>query len=413
MQTHLKRNWFTSKRSVRVVAVIIILSLFIAYIFAPETDPEKTYLRGMVAVDDEDFQSAYREIEALEKIEADSARLHTLRGALQLKLGNPMGALRHIVHVQTTDSVHGTAMRVGGESYYHLNQLAEAEACLLPLSTDQPDLVDPHRWLASIYYDLGAMPKSLTQLEHIIRLAPDDYRPWDLKGTIFSNLDKPVEAADSFKRALAHQPPDDKRPRIVRELARNLIANLQYTEALKLLDESIGDEEPDAMIMALRGECLWSTGDRDAARQVRNRALQLDPNDRTAILLSLRICKEDNEYSEIVEPLQRLLRQDPHDYEIRYQLGMALRQTGRAEESAKELKRMEASLDLKNRATELYAKANQQTNDPDVRDQLAEICIELGKPELAEMWQRAAEALRKRQFIRNQRSEINFGGETP
>ena len=74
---------------------------------------------------------------------------------------------------------------------------------------------------------------------------------------------------------------------------------------------------------------------------------------------------------------------------------------------------MEVSLDLKNRATELFAKANQQTNDPGVRDELVKICIELGQPELAAMWHRAAEALRKRQSIRNRRSDVNAEGETP
>jgi tetratricopeptide (TPR) repeat protein len=410
MQTHLNRNWFTWKRLVGVVAAIIVLILVGVFVVAPETDPDKQYERGLAAVADEDFPTAYREIESLEKIEAGSARLHTLRAALRLKLGNPAGALRHLTHVQPTDAVHATAMLIGGESYYRLHQLAEAEACLLPLATDQPDLVDPHRWLASIYYDLGAMPKANTQIEHIIRLAPDDYRPWDLKGVIFSDLDKPAEAAESFQQALAHQPPDDKRPRIVRELARNLIANLQHAEALILLDESIGDGVPDAMTMALRGECLWSTGQKDVARQVCDRALELDPDDRTAILLKLRIGKQDNEYSEIIEPLQKLLLQTPHDTEIRYQLGMALRQIGKAEQSTAELKKMEASLDLKNRATELFAKANQQTDDPGVRDELVKICIELGQPELAAMWHRAAEALRKRQSIRNRRSDLNGEG---
>ncbi len=98
-----------------------------------------------------------------------------------------------------------------------------------------PRLVEPHRLLAAAYYDIGAMDNALKHLAKVIELAPEDMRPWRLRGLILKDFEKYDEAASSYEGALERAKEDYIQQELNEELAECLVRLRRYDEALDRL----------------------------------------------------------------------------------------------------------------------------------------------------------------------------------
>jgi predicted Zn-dependent protease len=90
--------------------------------------------------------------------------------------------------------------------------------------------------------------------------------------------------------------------------------------------------------------------------------------------------------------LERVLVIDPHDYARHYQLAQAYESLQRGEDAAEQRRLAQQTKDALVEVTNLVKEAGDKPWDGSVRARLAELCQQLGKPELAVRWRRAAEA---------------------
>ena len=213
----------------------------------------------------------------------------------------------------------------------------------------------------------------------------------ELTGECLFLLDQLPLAAAQFQEMLK----DDPHPvhqEVLRNLARSFIGQNNYPEALETLETA----QPDhALVLALKADCHRGLGHDDIARQLLDQAIQMDPNERTAVLLQVDMALDSQQTAAIVKPLQRLLNKDPHDTACRYQLAQAWQRLGQTNKYKQEMAKHKASEELKQELTETNLQANRTPDDAEVRDRLAEICETLGKHDLARMWRQAAAACRR------------------
>ena len=389
-----RRHW---QLLIAIVAAAAVITAVVAKFRVPDEERFQTALKALLSGD---VNGAAAELDRFSSDKASLPHRRLLRGGVLLRSGNAEDAHKWLAAVDSEGELRNPALLLLGECYYRLKRLAEAELCFLQLIEGEPDHPDAHRWLGSIYYDLGAMHQAIEQIERVIRLDPDDFRTHHLLGVISYDVEKYTQAIDSFRAAIERNPPDNLRHTLQLDLARALVKNRRFKEAKACLDPA---NDPESY--AVRAECAFGEGDIGTASQLVEQCLIEDPGNRTALMLIARIREQEQLWAKSNQPLQRLLAADPHDHEARYLLAMNLARVGNDDRSRKEMQRMEDSLALRKRATELYIQAIQKPTTPEYRDDLAAICDELDKPRLAVMWRQAAQALRVRQQIVGQRNK--------
>jgi tetratricopeptide (TPR) repeat protein len=201
----------------------------------------------------------------------------------------------------------------------------------------------------------------------------------------------PKLATECYRKALEKKPPAGQLQVLRIELAQTLIDMIDYSGALEVLDAA----QVDAPVLARQAECRWGLGDRDEALALLNKAIALNSEERGALLLKARIDLEDGRPQMALKPLQTLLDRDPHDFNTRYQLSTAYQALGEAETAAAELARMKASQALLDQLLKQYSEALQRPRDPVIRDEIADLCEKLNKPDLVKLWRRSAEYCRQ------------------
>lgn len=380
-------------RSHPLFVLVAVLLLAAAYFLVPRLldrgDPERSFQSALEGLERGD-PAAYRAaVPVLERQRGYEDHLSLLDGLLLLRSGRPEEALLRLKSVRRDGPLRREALRYSGEALYRLQRLAEAEAVLRTVTTRWPDDVDAHRWLAATYYDLGAYHFAIPELEQVIALDPADYRPHRLIGLMYRDFDKFGEAVPYYRRALELSPPPDVEQEIRRELAECLMGTLEYEEALEVLRET----EPDALSEALAARCELTLGRRDAAEEHLARAQALDSADLAVLLLEAELELSDGEADKAVAILQEAARLYPFDPECRYRLAMALQAAKRNSESEAELARWNTLMDLSRRLTDLNEAALGDVQNAEIRRELASVCEQLGKPELAKMWRDSAAAI--------------------
>ena len=386
-----------------VFAAFIAIALAIALLILPRASLDEQFAEALKELDIGDLDRV-AEIEAV--LDADASfRGHAafLRGAVFLRRKNFATAIDEFALVIPEGTLRQPTLELTGECLYRTGRLVEAESMMRQLATENPGNANAHRWLGAIYYDLGANDLAINELETVARLDPLDYKPHRLIGLMNLDFEMHQPAIDHYQKALARKPPRDVRRTIVLELSKSLVANRDFEAALRTLDEL----KDDTSALPLLSECNWSLGRREQADQLLDKALRLNPKDRSVLFLKARMLIGDGSWEAAIEPLTKISRQNPHDAECQYQLSVAYQRLGRTEEYESAFSQWNESKSLWNRLTELNIQAIQRPGDASVRDGLATICEKLGKHELSAMWRQAADACRKLSGA-NAPSESNF-----
>ena len=329
-----------------------------------------------------------------ESDEAFQPHVSVLQGALRLKAGDPREAFQILSQTETLDSVRIQSLLLMGESLYQMGDLTESERAFRTVADESPDNVVAHRWLATIYHDIGAMVGAMGELQIVSRLQPNDHLPYLLMGQLqLLDFGDYKGAAASLRKALALNPPPKNEAVIRLDLARALVAHHDYRGALQVLKPL----PESAAVLTQRAECHWSLGDKRMAQADLDKARQLDPKDRKARFLEARWWIEQREPAKAAVTLKELLGEDPHDNLARYQLALAYRLSGDVTNSQAELETMQHSRARRLRLRELYEKATRSPTDVKTREEIVRLLDELGQPDLATVWRRALVAVRKAQ----------------
>ena len=302
-------------------------------------------------------------------------------------------ALNHLTPDMVAGPLSRHALRLAGESLFHLGQLDRAESLLTQLVAESPDEVDAYRILAVMYYDLGSPDLALKALSHVIRLAPLDYRPHHLTGVILTDNENFEAAAQQFRLGLSKAPPTETKRAMQQELAQVLIRHRDYQGALDALSETQSSPATDTQ----RAECVWSLGDSKQAVQLVDAVLADHPDHVNALKLKARIVEEAGAGELAVKLLQQVLVKEPYDLDARYQLLQLYGSLGKNDERATELIEYNRYRALQDRLIKLNQQASLDPNAEAPRRELVEVCQALGRQKLADMWQRAADYCARRQ----------------
>jgi tetratricopeptide (TPR) repeat protein len=312
-------------------------------------------------------------------------------GAQLLRSGEPAQALKTLALVKPDGNLRVPLLLQSGQALFQTGQLIEAERVFRQVAVDMPGVAYAHRWLATIYHELGAMQMAFAELEKVAKLEPDDFFAYRLMGLMdLEDFLKPREAAVEYRKALARNPPPEQAQAIRTEMAEALLQFNDYAGVLEVLEGA----KKDAHVLGLQADCRWNMSETQEAMRLLEEARRLNPDERIVLYLSGRFAIEEGRPQAALEPLKALLESDPHNSQTRYQLSQAYRQLGDQMAAKVELDRMVESKALAEKLGTTYEQAILRPTDPEIREELAELCDKLGKDDLARTWRRAARELR-------------------
>ena len=309
-----------------------------------------------------------------------------LRAAYYLKRQEFDRALFHVAKVSPVGPFRSTSLWIAGEALYRTGKLSQSIQILNSLISEVPDDLEGHRCLAAVYFDISAMQEARTELEHVIRLAPDDYRPHHLLGQIDLDFEKHAFAINHYRKALELCKIPERQRELRRGLALSLRGDRQFAELL----DTVPPDDPDPELQTCRADALWSQGKVDEARKTLDAVLHKEPTLADALLLSARINLDSGKLADAEEQLKRLLGADPHHVVARYQLAQVQRQAGNIEAFQESMRLREQTQQLMDQLVELNQQIIDAPGDPDLCLQIADVAEQLGKQELAESWRKAA-----------------------
>ena len=378
------------------LAAIAVAGLGAVGWFLSGTDPDQVFRDSLRQLEQGDQDAVLRGIKTLESHPGFESHVALLRGGYQLQRGHPADAMRSFEAIEPVGELRQPALEMTGECLFLLDQLPLAASQFQELLKDNPRSADAHRWLGQIFYNLGAFDTAVSHLRELIKFEPDNYLAHALLGHMAFDFEDFQVAVENYRKALGLARPDSIPERVhqevLRNLARSLIGQNNYPEALKILDTA----EPDhALVLALKADCHRGLGHGPTARKLLDQALERNPHERVAVLLQVDMAVDRQQTAAVVEPLQRILARDAHDTACRYQLAQAWQRLGQPDKYKREMARHEKSRKLKQELTARNLEANRAPDNAEVRDRLAEICEALDKHELARMWRQAAAACRR------------------
>ncbi len=343
---------------------------------------------------------AITQLRILQRRSPDSSEARLLRAAIDVRLGMPDLALRHLQHIPG-DKYREQSLMVAGESYYRLHRYLEAEVAFRQLTELNPDSELGLKWLVAVYYDLGAYDDATDISNRLTALRSQDFTPHRMLGVMARDFERNQQAISHFRRALELGPPQDVRVEIIEELAATLVDEHEYDEAVALIEKSLVQTPVTNHSLARSN---WALGNQELA--VKHLALAEEgvPMNDSVALTRARFALESGEPERAESILRKILKSDSANIDAYYYLGLVLAKLGQNEESRIAHTEHARLVSLKETLTELNIKAIQNPRDRHVRLELADVCEKLGKQDLAQMWRRAANACLSIEAVQTQPS---------
>jgi tetratricopeptide (TPR) repeat protein len=354
------------------------------------TRPAHLLRRGQQALRQGDFSQAERLATRLEHA-GHTNHAHLLRCELYFRGHDYARAVEEFNQIQDQGNLLVEASALCGRWFLlELHRPAEAERFLTFVVHRQPNNIDAHRGLATLYYDQRAWVPAVLHLLKWAELDPRDGRAHRFMGLIYKDLDQPTPAIECYEEALRRQLAAPVVEEVKEELAECLVTQSHYERSLALLDSCKPQPDELPKLLALRGECLWGLGRSSEAQALLDSALAKHPRDPELLRLRAKIYLGTNEVQAAIGLLERAVEPDRNDYAARYLLAQAYQALGRSKEAALQRRLADQTKESLLKLTDLIKKASDKPWDGPVRQQLAALCEKLGKPKLAEMWRRAA-----------------------
>jgi tetratricopeptide (TPR) repeat protein len=393
-KTKLAMHRFHRYRVYLVILALVAVLLGMGSLWAYHTTrPEYRLRQGQQALLAGKIPEAERLAERLEAA-GYSDHAHLLRGQIYLRqhrLNEAVEEYNGISHEH--EDILAEASLIYGLGFLSLGHSARAEKLLRYVVRVRPNEVDAHRGLVAVYYDRGAMEQVLRHLKKWSDLDDKSGEPHRLMGQIFQDLDSQEFAIEQYRAALDRDLPPQTHDETVVELAKVLIRHTEFAEALAALDGCSSEaSETEPAVAALRAECLYNLNRSSEAIRYLDPVLVGGTPSLRALRVRARIHADAGECQAAADLLERALRVDVHDTSCRYQLTLVLERLGRHAEAALQRRQMERDQRLLQQLSDLNREAIDKPSDVGIRRRLAEICTQLDKPELAQMWLRAAAA---------------------
>jgi tetratricopeptide (TPR) repeat protein len=348
--------------------------------------PERHLARAEEAVRDDDPDAALAWLAVPERAPGTRARALLLRARIAVERGELSGAARALDQVNPDGPDAADYAFWRGRALYAARQPLPAIAWFVTALKRRPDDAETYRWLAAAAYDQGNRQTAVSALQAVTRLQPEDARAWRTLGLIYKENVEYQPARAAFERALAR---DRTQPSVRLELAETLLKLGDVAGVERELAACQG-RVPAARHAELLAECCRIRGDRAGLRAAVERGLAAAPGHPGLLVQRAQIDLTDGHPAEALQRLDRAVAADPYRPEAVYQRGVVLRRLGRTEEARRDLARADELNQGLAEMSVLNQQAERAPHDAEVRYRLGRLCVELGKPELAASWYRAA-----------------------
>lgn len=297
----------------------------------------------------------------------------------------------------TTEPRHMAGVLVArGRTLLEMQRLADAYDCFTAAVRLDPAAADGHRGLAAVAYDQGSLMQAVTHLEHAAAIDPADGRPWRMIGHICRDLDHHERAVSSYREALGRELAPATRAEVRVELAEELLALGDATGALAALPDDTTDAREPLAIVTCRAEATWTAEGPEAAHRILAAVADRFPDDAGLLGLRGRLLVDQGQWQAAVVPLEHAAALEPHDLATLQALATAYERLDRTEEASRARARRETVQAALERLNTLGRAANADAWNATIRDELAGVCEQLGKHELAAMWRHAAAQARSK-----------------
>ena len=318
--------------------------------------------------------------------------LRVLRAGVLVRTGNPNGGLEILRRISAEDQLRERVLLLTCEALYQLKRWADAATVALKILELPSHGSQAHRWLAAIYYDLGSMDQAVGHLRELAALEPQDYSPFHLLGQVHNDFERFSKAIEDYRQALKRNPPVEIIPELCFGLATAQAKSNDFQAALATLESvRLGD---NIEAQALLAECLWSVGQKAEAQKRLARVQAIDADNTEVLWLAARIALDEGQTTNAISVLSKIVATAPFHNIALMELAASHRRLGNIAEADRYLARRNVARELFEKMVNLNTRAIREPQNADVREELADVCENLGKPDLATVWRDAAKALR-------------------
>ena len=237
------------------------------------------------------------------------------------------------------------------ELYYRISRVGDAIREAEAVLHANPDEVDAHRLLASIYlHSLGeseaaansdtTIRKAITEFEAVTRLDPKDTDSFIALGRLYRLTNQGSKAEATFKKAIGADP--GSKPALT-YLAQLYLDQGDDADAISTLQKiPVSDMDPPALVML--GRAYMQDRDYEKAVDVFSQALDQDPDNEELRQYHAEALIASGKTGEARAELQKILKTDPNDGAGWLRLGHLDRIEGKFDEAREELAKAKSLL---------------------------------------------------------------------
>lgn len=396
------------RRTIAAGAVLTFAMAAVATVWmtrADRADPQQRFELALEAARREEWSTVTavtRELLTHPEFEHHCTLLLGLRLASD---GHFESALKNLRRASEKPETELPALVATGRTLYLLQRYREAITTLQKAISLDAKHDESHRFLASAYYDIGAMDHALNVLETIVRFAPDDFRAYRFRAIILQDFERYEEALTEWNAAIdrAMLFPEFLADSQLRK-GECLMRLRRYDEADTTLDairlDSIGSavdglpaDEFRARIFAARAEASLALRRFDQSSKFAAESLTLSPGNVAATLTAVRLAEERQRTDEAVLLLKTAIDRHPREAQLHARLADVYATAGQTEQATIARSRSVELMALQTQFAEFHQQAIERPDDVAVRLRLAEMAELLGRTAIAGMWYQAAAGL--------------------
>lgn len=379
------RFWTNPRVVVFALAVVLVGSVM----SQRWADPQRQFELGMAGFRENNPDKIEKAFVALEGKAGYELQHAFFDASLRMRDGDANEAMRLALSAQEHPDVEVESRVLAGEAAYQLGAAGNAKLFWEDALARDPESVAAHQWLGVLYYDLGAMDEALLHLQTVSHLSPTDHRPDRLMGLINRDYERPGVAIPHYLESLKRAPNQIGVESLWLELAECQIKQREYDDAMK----SLGNCSETPWRNRLTARCLMNLGALDDARLLAEKVLRAEPQSLEALKLNAEISLLDGNVERAAEFFKLGVEVSPFDHSARTQLAQVLGRLGRDDEAAVHTQRAEELQVLWQRFSDLHIEAINRPTDAEARYEMGTLANQLGKPELAGTWFKAALAI--------------------
>lgn len=347
------------------------------------------YRAAIAALDVGKTAQARKAQEELQAMPQRPVLAQAIEGFALAKEGRFDEAIAIAQEVSRVPVMRGEAYLIAGEAFFKKGLWVDAIDAFEGAVETEPNNPRPHRWLGMIHYDLGSMYEAVRHLREVAKLDPSDLAALRLAGLIHRDYEKFDEAIADYESVLSRGLPEETELKVKLELADSYRQLKRHEEAIA----AISDCPETADVLAMCGACMESIGEMEEGQRLASRAIDFDPRHKLANLVAGRLHMANQSWPEAIASLKVALDADPTDHATRYILGRALVLSGDRDAGEAELAKAEGLKGISLKLSELHLEALAKPQDAAVRLKMGELAEELGRPQTALNWYRAALSL--------------------